>query len=176
MARWRLTQPHYLNVPGVEWEYKENDRQTGRAKRTMFPVPMFLNPDDPADWNYRVGDVGEIIVTNVSAPGNADITFIGDPTPDMTPLDDEARAISASFAAKWKHPIESLPENGGFSQALLNGLQSEVSNLQSKVEAAPAIQGLDKLLEAMSTMMAQNAQIIGALVEAKAEPAKARRA
>ena len=30
MARWRLTDAHYLAVEGTEWEYKEQNRETGR--------------------------------------------------------------------------------------------------------------------------------------------------
>src|SRR6266705_1767114 len=107
MARWRLRTGHYLNVPGTEWEYKETDRTTGKTGRKVFAVPMLLDPNDPADHNYP----GEIIVA--SAEDRAfprDIIFLGDPTPDMEPIDDEAEAISEALASKWVHPIESLPD------------------------------------------------------------------
>ena len=58
MARWRLTAKHYLTVPGIEWEQKETNRDTGRQMTKKYPVPLFLDPDDPADQNYR--EAGEI--------------------------------------------------------------------------------------------------------------------
>ena len=52
MARWKLTQKHYLMVPGTKWEYVENDRSTGRPIRKTYDVPLFLDPEDPSAWNY----------------------------------------------------------------------------------------------------------------------------
>src|SRR6266705_2613092 len=107
MARWRLLTGHYLNVEGTEWEYKETDRNTGKQARKVFAVPLFMDPNDPSDHNYP----GEIIVANIADRAFArDIIFLGDPTPDMEPLDAEAEAISESLAPKWTHPIESLPD------------------------------------------------------------------
>lgn len=107
MARWRLRSAHYLKVPGTEYEHKETDRATGKQAKKVFPVPLYLNPEDQADCNYP----GEIIVTDKkSHPAYPkDIYFVGQPTPEMEPLDEEAEKISASFAKKWEHPIESLP-------------------------------------------------------------------
>src|ERR1017187_580847 len=71
MARWRLAAPHYLNVEGTSWEYKEVDRTSGRQKRTIFPVPLHLDPDNPGDWNIVRGkDDGEIIVADRETPEN----------------------------------------------------------------------------------------------------------
>src|SRR5258708_30844440 len=109
MARWRLITGHYLNVlvdgEPVEWEYKEVDRTTGKQARKIFPVPMLMDPNDPADHNYP----GEIIVCHEGSCERRDVVFIGDPTPEMEPLDEEAEAISADLRQKWEHPIESLP-------------------------------------------------------------------
>lgn len=106
MARWRLINAHYLNVPGTEWEYKEIDQTTGRQGRKVFTVPLYMDPRDPADHNYP----GQIIVTNAaSKEWPRDIIFLGDPTPDMEPLDEEAEAITAKLREVWEHPIESLP-------------------------------------------------------------------
>lgn len=110
MARWRLMTGHYLNVVSddepIVWEHKETDRNTGKTARKAFPVPLLMDPNDPADHNYP----GEIIVTNAKDPAfRKDIVFLGDPTPDMMPLDQEAEEISESLASQWKHPIESLP-------------------------------------------------------------------
>lgn len=120
--RWRLTNPHYLKVfelpdgTRCEWEHKETARETGRTVRKLFPVPILLNPSDPNDQNYR--ETGECIVANeVEGASNLqrDIIFEGKPTPEMEPLNDAAQAISDSMRAKWDHPIDSLPVNGGMT-------------------------------------------------------------
>lgn len=119
--RWRLTNPHYINVEAladgtkVEWEHKETSRETGRAVRKLFPVPALLNPDDASDHNYP----GEIIVARrvegATNPHHRDIIFIGEPTTEMEPLNPEAEEITAAQRPRWAHPIESLPANGGMT-------------------------------------------------------------
>lgn len=107
MARWRLMSAHYLNVPGTEYEHREVSRETGKQAVKRYPVPLFLNPNDPADCNYP----GEIIVADkANRLHPKDLVFVGPPTPEMEPLDEEAEKISAKHREKWdKHPIESLP-------------------------------------------------------------------
>jgi hypothetical protein len=126
MARWKLTQAHYLNVSGTEWEYKELNRSTGKQQRKVFPVPLFLNPEDPADWNYPAEEA--IIVSNGMNPGLRDHIFDGPPTPDMEPLDDEARAISEAEKHKWVHPIESL-SGESYSQSLIKEFERQMAKL-----------------------------------------------
>lgn len=111
--RWSLRNAHYLNVPGTEWEHKEADRTTGKTMRKLYTVPMMLDPRDPADCNYP----GEIIVCHDEPKGEhrRDIQFIGDPTPDMEPLNEAAEAISNSLRDRWEHPIDTLPANGGMN-------------------------------------------------------------
>ncbi len=174
MARWRLTAPHYLKVSGTTWEYKEIDRTTGRQVRKSFEVPLHLDPDQPADCNYTNNGMGEIIVCYEGKGEPRDIVFEGEPTPDMVPLDDEAKTISASFASKWKHPIESL--SGSYADHLLEMLQKEVADARTKSGAAPT-EGMTELLTAMTQMMKQNQEILDALLASKAIPqATARRA
>lgn len=167
MARWRLLNAHYLKVPGNEWEYKETDRSNGRQIRRAFDVPQFLNPYDPQDWNYKSSpDEGEIIVTNQEdSDYTKDYVFLGDPTPDMEPIDDEAKAISASFANQWKHPIESL--SGNYSQSLIDGFQAEMAKTATK----PA-EDMKELTAAITAM----AQMQGDLIAALAGKAIERRA
>lgn len=176
MARWKLMQPHYLNTPGTTWEYVENDRTTGKPIRRSFDVPTFLHPESPSDWNYKDGDDGYIVVSN--RQDNAfprDYLFASDPTPDMEPLDDEARAISASLADKWKHPIEGLPSNsGGYSQSLLDGLQGQLADAQTKATEAQA-EGMRDILATMAAMMKQNQELIATLAAGRV-PESARRA
>jgi hypothetical protein len=139
MARWYLTAAHYLKVPGTEWEYKETDRMTGKQKRKVFPVPLYLNPADDSDCNFRHGipgvtDEPMIVVASVGRGLPGDIEFEGPPTPDMEPLDDEAREISAQWAPQWVHPIEDLPGQGGmsYSQSILSDLEAQVASAATK--------------------------------------------
>lgn len=133
MARWKLTAAHYLNVPGTEVEFKETNRDTGRQARKLYEVPLLLNPEDPADHNYP----GEIIVAQGTAQGK-DILFVGEPTPDMEPLDEEARKISDSLRPKWAHPIESMPANGEtYSEALLRTFTTQVTRAMSGQPVQP---------------------------------------
>lgn len=118
MARWRLRTAHYLNVVDrdgekIEWEYTETSRDTGRRARKLYPVPLMLDTNNAADFNYP----GEIIVCAPDKGEGRDISFLGDPTPDMEPLDEEAEAISASLRSKWEHPIESLAPTGAMNAA-----------------------------------------------------------
>lgn len=117
--RWRLISAHYLKVHELpdgtrcEWEHKETARESGRTVRKLFPVPILLDPRDPADHNYP----GEIIVTHSGDWHTAprDIIFEGAPTQEMEPLNDAASTITESLREGWNHPIETLPVNGGMS-------------------------------------------------------------
>lgn len=126
MARWRLTASHYLNVPGTEWEQKEIDRTTGRQARKIYKVPRLLDPEEPSDLNYP----GELIVAHEGKGAQPrDYIFIGPPTPDMEPLDDEAKAISANLAKTWKHPVDSLP--GNYSQSMQQEFEKQIAMSQT---------------------------------------------
>src|SRR5262245_32892957 len=108
MARWRLMTAHYLMTnPPAEWEHKETSRETGRQTTVKYKVPRLLEPKDPADHNYP----DEIIVSD--GKGNIerrDIIFVGDPTPDMEPIDDEAKKITQGFvdSGRWRKPEEGV--------------------------------------------------------------------
>lgn len=151
MARWRLNTAHYLWVPGTEWEYTEVSRDTGRQARTRFKVCLLLNPNDPADWKQR--NQGEITVCH-EGKGNdrQDYPFIGDPTPDMEPLDDEAQAITDSLAKSWIHPIESLPGQGdAYGENIARIFEKQLSDLVNKI-------GIPKAPENVSAGMVTQAQ------------------
>lgn len=144
MARWKLMTPHYLNTPGEEWEYTENDRTTGRPKRVKFPVPRLLDTKDPSCWTNRWGNKdnedGEIIVCHEGKGEPTDMVFTGDPTPDMVPVDDEARAISATFEHLW----QAKPENmaGDYSQSLVDRFQLQMAEASAKPIEVPGLADL----------------------------------
>jgi len=144
MARWKLMTAHYLNVPGEEWEYSENDRTTGRPKRLKYPVPRLLDPRDPQSWTTRWGnrdnEDGEIIVCFEGKGESTDVTFFGDPTPDMVPVDEEAKAISATFEVRWKTKPEAMA--GDFSQSLVDRFQVEMAEKQAKAAEVPGMADL----------------------------------
>ena len=168
MSRWRLTRPHYLWVPGSEWEYKETSRETGRQARKVFPVPQLLNPEDPADCNYP----GELIVCHEGKGNKRDYIFTGPPTPDMEPLDEEAEKLSEEASKHWRHPIDSLP--GDFTQSILNDFQRQIDALQMKAPMPTPTNGtvdkkdFDELKALVATLVKENATL-----KAAAQPKRA---
>ena len=144
MARWKLINSHYLNVPGEKWEYKELDRNTGRERRIQIDVPRLLDPNDPGCWTNRWGNKdnadGEIVVCHAGKGDSHDIIFIGDPTPDMIPVDDEAKEISNSFAEHWRYK----PDNAdiSFSQSLVDKFQIEMEAVAAKPVEIPGMADL----------------------------------
>lgn len=167
MARWKLTEPHYLNIPGTKWELTLTDRATGRPKRMTYQVPLYLHPDTPTDWNYhdKRQDDGEIIVCHVDKGLPDDIVFIGEPTPGMLPLDDEAKAISGKFKDSWvpNSGLDDVSQANGFSQKLLLGLLDKMSDAQTAAASVPMAPGFEKLMETMALMMTQQTQILAAM-------------
>lgn len=159
MARWKLMTAHYLKTPGEEWEYTENDRTTGRPKRMKYPVPRLLDTKDPACWTNRWGNKdnedGEIIVCWEGKGEASDIVFFGDPTPDMVPVDDEAREITASFSSRW----QTQPENmaGDYSQSLVDKFQMEAAEAQARPVEVP---GLSELTQAIGALVQQNQKLV----------------
>lgn len=156
MARWKLTEPHYLHgyppdLDIVEWEYKEVDRVNGRERRKRFKVPFYFETDT--------------IVCHVGKGQPNDSVFEGPPGPAMEPLDDEARKISAEYAGQWVHPIESLPGQG-FSASLLGSLEKQISELSLKIPSpSPVSQSgvsraeFEQLQSQLAELMAQNAEL-----------------
>jgi hypothetical protein len=175
MARWRLTDAHYLSVPGTEWEYKETNRETGRSARKVYEVPMHLDPKNAADWNYP-NDESIIVSDKLDPKYPRDYVFRGKPTPDMEPLDDEAQAISDAERKNWTHPIEAL--NMTYSQSVLSTFERQIAELVAqgipKVSGpmpAMSLSGVDsaafeKMQQQIATLMEQNAKLEKALMEA----------
>lgn len=164
MARWKLAVSHYLNVPGTEWEYSEADRSTGRPVRRKFSVPRLLDIRDPQDWTNKWGNndnaEGEIIVCHEGKGEPKDVVFIGDPSPDMIPVDDEAIAITNALKPKWEMRPEILP--GDYSQSLVDKFQIQMQDADAKAREAGNA-NVDKVLNAMTELMQQNAMLIASL-------------
>jgi len=168
MARWRLTDSHYLAIPGTEWEYKEQNRETGRQARKVYEVPLHLDPKNPADHNYPQDE--SIIVSDKFDPAHPrDYVFRGTPTPDMEPLDDEAQKISDAERKNWIHPIEAL--NMTYSESRLSEFERGIAELLAKgvpkvshTPAAVSLSGIDpeafeRLQQQVATLMERNAQL-----------------
>ena len=181
MARWKLTEAHYLSVPDTKWEYSEVDRRTGRPKRTQFPVPLLLDPkslddlkgygqSDP-DFPSNQPDDYIIVVAQGETSNPKDVIFAGPPTPGMLPLDDEARAITAKHShGKWS-PTAGLDvesQNESYSNKLLSGLIDEMTSLKYAQQAAPAIPGMEDFMKVMAGMMQQQTAILTALTKTPA--------
>lgn len=159
MARWKLMAPHYLKVEDCEWEYQEIDRKTNRQVRRKFQVPMLLDPRDPSYWTNKWGREddaeGEIIVCFADKGDSRDIVFFGDPTPDMMPIDDEAKAISASFTERWSYKPET--DEGSYSQSLVDKFQLEMATKES-VQPPIQIAGMDQMMAQMAASQAMMAE------------------
>lgn len=163
MARWALRQKHYLKVEGTRWRYEETDRETGERNEQEFPVPRLLDPDSPRDCRTA----GQCVVAYKGSEVRGDWVFTGPPTPDMEPLDDEAKALSAGWEPKWANPISDLPSQGGFSDALLAGLEKQLTaafaNAGAMVQPT-SLKGVSqedftKLQEQVAALMAENAEM-----------------
>lgn len=162
MARWKLMVAHYLNTPGEEWEYIENDRKTGRPIRHKFLVPRLMDPLDPTCWTNKWGgkndEDGEIIVCHAGKGEPNDLVFSGDPTPDMVPMDDEAKVLSKSFEELWRYKPED--SNGTYSQSLVDKFQADMASVQTK---PTQVEGLSDLVAAISEMAKSNAAVLASL-------------
>lgn len=155
MARWKLACPHYINTPGIEWEY--NETKNGKVNRKRFAVPRFLNTADPGDWTKKWGskddEDGEIIVCYAGQGDPSDVVFTGDPTPDMIPIDDDAKALSKTFETRWSYKPETAEVD--FSQSLVNRFEVAMADAQAKPQEIPGMSDLVGALTSLTALMAQ---------------------
>jgi hypothetical protein len=162
MARWKLTVGHYLNTePPVEIEFKETDRNTGRQARKVYKVPRLLDPKDAADHNYP--ELGEIIVCDGNNPEPRDIVFLGEPTPDMEPIDAEAKKISQRFidSGKWTKKEEGLD----FGESLIKNFMAKMDQLVQPISSGVDPQAFATMQEQMKVLMEQNAKLQSQLLD-----------
>lgn len=175
MARWKLTEPHYLNSPNTFWEQVVTDRITQRPVRKQYRVPLHLDPRLKDDWNYnadggpiRNDDMdGQIVVCYEGKGLPNDKVFEGPPTPGMLPLDDEAREISGKFT--WT-PTERVydsfnPDDTSHQAKILAGLTQQLANAMTSAPQASAPAGMDKFMENMAAMMQQQTMLFAAMME-----------
>lgn len=182
--RWRLLAAHYLNVPTlpdgtrVEWEHKETNAINGRSVRKLYSVPILLNPEDPNDFNHP----GEIIVTHEVEGAHCvrgDIIFLGTPTRDMEPLNPEAQAITDQHQARWTHPIDTLPANGGMNDAEMAFMQRMMDTFSRTAPPAANASVSAEAYDELKTRLAKLEALLAAQNSAPAPapaPAVARRA
>ncbi|MBU6430690.1 MAG: hypothetical protein KGR26_16850 [Cyanobacteria bacterium REEB65] len=160
MARWKLMTSHYLNTvrPAI-WRYREVSG--GEARESEYIVPRMLDINDPKCWTNRAevglpvnrgGNMsdaeGEVIVCQPGKGLPGDIEFIGDPTPDMLPQDEEATEISAGFQALWAYKPDGVEIP--YSQSIVD------RHGEAERPATVQIDGMSELvqaLEAQSRMM-----------------------
>lgn len=168
MARFRLRCGHYLNIidnysgEEVEWVHEETDRTTGRTNRKKYHVPMLL-------------DAETIVTTKADKAFPQDTVFFGEPTPDMEPLDEEAEALVESLKAKWVHPIDTLPVNGGMNEQEKAFMATMMESFAKQVGAALPQQPQSVGSVSREEFEALQAQLAQLLAEKNAVPATGRR-
>lgn len=162
MARWRVTAKHYINAKqfgeDTTWVREETNRDTGRAFRRTFVVPLYIDPEDPICINKNTG---YCVVATDGAEMPGDIIILGPPTPDMEPLDDDARAITKAESVKWKDPINSLPISIGddFGNQLLAMLTSQFNSVAAQPNTSLKGAGPSEIDELKKMLVAQQEQI-----------------
>jgi hypothetical protein len=158
MARWRLTENHYIHalppdLDAVEWEYREVDRTTGRERRRRYPVPMYCET--------------ETVVSRKHSLQRGDFLYEGDPGPAMDPLDEEAKKISESLAHKWVKPPDFVVGQS-FSDSLLDMLQKQfsaaASGMTQQIPQPVAVAGVSReefsaLQKQLEALMVQNSEL-----------------
>ncbi|MDE2106425.1 MAG: hypothetical protein KGL39_54925 [Patescibacteria group bacterium] len=165
MARWRLTASHYLNVPGCTYTREEQDRETGETAKFTYEVPMLLDIRSPP---RRYSQDGNIFVTDKPGGNPRDVVFLGPPTPDMEPQDDEARAISAKQS--WQNPMGegAFPSTGDvvYADALTQKFERMIIEITNKIApSAPALSGAGIDPDAFAELQKQ----VAALIEKNAQ-------
>jgi hypothetical protein len=167
MPRWKLTAKHYLQAlqfgQPSEWQREEINVQTGRAFRKTYPVPMFIDPDDPFCINRHVGYC--VVATEGSdQPGDLIVSNFK-PTPDMEPLDEEARTMSEAERPNWINPIDGLSPMMGedFANQLLAALQQQMNQTSG---VSPSQLGVNSEVSNLSTLVAAQQRQIDQLLAA----------
>lgn len=134
---------------------------TQEEVRHRMPVPRFLHLDDPKTRRNSSGHV--IVCYEGSKEAPTDYIFVGPPTPDMEPLDDEAMELSKSELSRGQHPMDSLSPNGyqgdileRFTKAIeaIGGIQPQNQSI-----ANVSAEDFAVLQEQVQALIEQNAQL-----------------
>ena len=175
MARWRLTEPHYLFTdPDTVWERIETDMVSGRQVRKQYVVPAYFHHEIESDWTDKI-EKG-VFVCDGHNPGKGDIIFKGEPTPGMKAIDDEAIAISAKYKDKWNIPDNIKWGDGQYSSALADHFvqqQDKVNMQMSKLTEQNAAQ-LGKFMEQIGLQQSQMMKIMEILAGKSSEEGEPR--
>jgi len=141
MPRYKLKKPHYLDVPGTEWEQNEigpNNRQI----RHRYKVHTYLDPEDPTCQNYP----GVVIVASEANPLYPfDYVFVGSPTSEMDPLDAEGKAL-----------IDKLPGVAPMSEVALPTFASAPITPPPSTDLQELRQMLAEMRGQVTTLIGQN--------------------
>src|SRR5262249_46558469 len=114
-----------------------------------------LEPKDPGDHNYP----GEIIVSDGHNAQARDIIFLGEPTVDMEPVDDEAKKITGDLEAsgRWKRPVEGQD----FGESLIKNFMERLDRVSAQPVSTGGIDPKDftELQAQVKALMEQNAKL-----------------
>ena len=170
MPRWKLTEDHYINARRqrrpTEWEQVETDRETGEEDRVRFTVPLYC------DKGLIISTAGAASPLDNGKLGPITVADDFIPTPAMEPLDTAAEEVSAKYRASGINPIDSLPAQGGFNDALLTSLTAQLAAIASRLPPTPSVVADSNVSrEEFESMKAQ----LAALMAEKAEKATPRR-
>ena len=166
MARWRLTEPHYLYTdPDTIWERLETDTETGRQARRQYIVPAYFHHELQQDWTDK--EEKGCFVCNGNNPKKGDIIFKGNPTPGMKAIDDEAIAISAKYADKWNIPDHIKWGDGQYSSALADHFveQQDKVNMKMGQLTEQNAQNMARFMEQMGLQQSQMVKVMEILAE-----------
>jgi len=161
MARWRLTEPHYLYTdPDTVWERIETDTVTGRQIRKQYVVPAYFHHEIEADWTDK--NEKAVIVSDGHNPGKGDIIFKGEPTPGMRAMDDEAEKISEKFRERWNIPDNIKWGDGQYSGALTDYFTQQQDKLAREVGqlASDNARSLDVFMKQSGLQQSQMVELL----------------
>jgi len=166
MARWRLTEPHYIYTdPDTVWERIETDTETGRQIRKQYVVPAYFHHEIEADWTDKVEKA--VFVCDGNNCQKRDIVFKGDPTPGMMPVDDEAKAITDKFKHKWNIPDTIKWGPGQYSSALADHFAEQQDRINMKMSAMTEqnTQAINQFMQQMGLQQSQMMKILEILAD-----------
>lgn len=176
MARWMLTEDHYIHVyrprrGPTEWEYKEIDQMTGEEIRTRFAVPLYI------EKGMIVSTKGSELPTDNGPVGPyVWVDSKVEPTCNMTPLDEAARELSANLPQPFGwDPFDDLPTQGGFADKLISGLEKQMAELLKRLPEQGPVADSGVSREEFAALQAQLAQLIAEKAEREPQVTQPRR-